>query len=166
MGFQRRSTLFPKLVYRFQSFRGFVDWRLSCGSERGMRYYMHDGPAAFRFELAGDLDANDATRLEQDWRTASSTVCARTLIIDVSWVTAMDEAVRGLFRRWYAGGAKFAARSKQSRELVESVTGHRFIPEPARAPAYRSWLSKSWLFRKSMPSAIPVTPLLALLIML
>jgi hypothetical protein len=36
-----------------------------------MRYYMHEGPAAFRFELAGDLDAADAATLQQDWQTAS-----------------------------------------------------------------------------------------------
>jgi hypothetical protein len=32
---------------------------------------MHEGPAAFRFELAGDLDAADAATLQQDWQTAS-----------------------------------------------------------------------------------------------
>ncbi|MGD1095675.1 MAG: hypothetical protein ABSB35_27240 [Bryobacteraceae bacterium] len=126
-----------------------------------MRYYMHDGPAAFRFELAGDLDANDATRLEQDWRTASSSVGTRTLIIDISFVTAMDEAVQSLFRRWYAGGAKFAARSRRSRELVETLTERRFTPEPARATPVQSWL-----FRKSMPFAIPAIPLVALLMLL
>jgi hypothetical protein len=44
-----------------------------------LRYYMHDGPSAFRFELAGQLDSNDAARLEQDWHTASSTIGDRTL---------------------------------------------------------------------------------------
>jgi hypothetical protein len=51
-----------------------------------MRYYMHEGPTAFRFEL------------------------------DLSFVTGLDEAVRSLFRRWYAGGSEFAAGSKWSRE--------------------------------------------------
>lgn len=91
-----------------------------------MRYYMHDGPSAFRFELAGDLDANDAGRLERDWRTASSTADSRTLIIDMSFVTGIDETARGLFRRWHAEGAEFAAGSERSRELVESITERPF----------------------------------------
>jgi len=33
---------------------------------------MHDGPTAFRFELVGNLNHEDARRLDQDWRTASS----------------------------------------------------------------------------------------------
>jgi hypothetical protein len=102
-----------------------------------MRYYMHDGPAAFRFELAGDLDANDAARLEQDWRTASSIVKARTLIVDVSFVTGIDEAALGLFKRWYSGGAQFAAGSKLSRELVESITEQPFAQGLPHAPTFQ-----------------------------
>jgi hypothetical protein len=102
---------------------------------------MHEGPAAFRFELAGDLDAADAATLEQDWQTASPSMRNRTLIIDLSFVTGVDEAVRSLFRRWYAGGAEFAAGSKWSRELVESITGRPFIRELPQAPTYRLWFS-------------------------
>jgi hypothetical protein len=102
---------------------------------------MHEGPAAFRFELAGDLDAADAATLEQDWQTASPSMRNRTLIIDLSFVTGVDEAVRSLFRRWYAGGAEFAAGSKWSRELVESITGRPLLRELPHAPTYRLWFS-------------------------
>jgi hypothetical protein len=128
---------------------------------RYMRYYMHDGPAAFRFELAGDLDANDAARLEQDWETAASMVGNRTLIIDLSFVTGIAESVRSLFKRWYAAGAEFAASSKRSRELVESITERPFTYEPPHAPTYKSWFSL-----KSISVTIPVIPLLALLALL
>jgi hypothetical protein len=123
-----------------------------------MRYYMHDGPAAFRFELAGELDSSDAARLEQDWRTASSIVGTRTLILDMSFVTAIDEAVRGLFRRWYAAGAEFAASSRRSRELVESITGRPFIQQPPHPPTYQSWVSLNL-----QPLTAPLIPILALL---
>jgi hypothetical protein len=111
-----------------------------------MRYYMHEGPAAFRFELSGDLDAADAATLEQDWRAASPSMGDRTLIIDLSFVTGIDEAVRSLFGRWYAGGAEFAASSKRSRELVESITGRPFARESPHPPTYQLWFSF-----KSMP---------------
>ena len=106
-----------------------------------MRYFMHIGPAAFRFELAGNLDASDAARLEQDWRVASSTVGYRALILDLSFVTGIDDAVRSLFQCWYAGGAEFAASSERSRELVESITERRFPPKSRHAPTYQPWFS-------------------------
>src|SRR5258708_39987174 len=102
-----------------------------------MRYYMHDGPAAFRFELAGDLDAADAGRLEQDWHTASSMMGNRTLRIDVSFATGIDETARSLFRRWYAAGAEFSASSKRSHKVVESITESPCPREQPHAPTYR-----------------------------
>jgi hypothetical protein len=111
-----------------------------------MRHFMHGGPAAFRFELAGDLDAADAARLELEWRTASPIVGNRTLIVDVSFVTGIDEAVRSLFRRWYAGGAEFAASSKPSRELVESITERPFTRELPHSPTYQPWFSFKSIF--------------------
>jgi hypothetical protein len=106
-----------------------------------MRYYMHAGPAAFRFELDGDLDAGDAARLEQEWRGASLTIGNRVLVVDMSFVTGIDEAARSLFRRWYARGAEFAAGSKESRELVESITERPYTRETSRQPTFQSWFS-------------------------
>ena len=106
-----------------------------------MHYYMHDGPAAFRFELAGDLNAGDAARLEQDWRGASLIIGHRLLVVDLSFVTGIDEAGRSLFRRWYDCGAEFAARSKQSRELIESITESPYTRELSYAPTYQPWFS-------------------------
>jgi hypothetical protein len=57
---------------------------------------MHEGPPAFHFELAGDLDAIDAATLKHDWQTASPIRRNRTLIIDLSFVAGINEAVRSL----------------------------------------------------------------------
>src|SRR5580693_3267770 len=70
-----------------------------------LKYYMHDGPSAFRFELAGDLNDEGAARLDQDWRTAS-VVGSRALIVDMTFVTNVDERGRALLGRWYAQGAQ------------------------------------------------------------
>jgi hypothetical protein len=106
-----------------------------------MRYYMHAGSAAFRFELDGDLDAGDAARLEQEWHGASLTIGNRVLVVDMSFVTGIDEAARSLFRRWYARGAEFAAGSKESRELVESITERPYTRETSRQPTFQPWFS-------------------------
>jgi hypothetical protein len=130
-----------------------------------MRHYMHDGPAAFRFELAGDLDANDAATLERDWHTASSIEGYRTLIIDVSFVTGIDEAARSLFKRWYARGAEFAAGSKRSRELVEWITERPFTQELPHPPTFQPWLSfKSLPLARHLRTILPLFGLLALLV--
>jgi len=106
-----------------------------------MHHYIHAGPAVLRFELAGDLDAGDAARLDEDWRGASSAIGDRLLVVDVTFVTGIDEAVRNFFRRWYAGGAEFAAGSKQSRELVESITQRPYTRETPHEPTYQPWFS-------------------------
>jgi len=108
-----------------------------------MHHYMHGGPAAFRFELAGDLDADDAARLEREWRGVSLTIGKRVLIIDLTFVTGIDEAARTLFKRWYARGAEFAAGSKESRELVESITERPYTRETSREPTFQPWFSYS-----------------------
>jgi hypothetical protein len=125
----------------FSILENLILWQAGCVFKSMMRYYMHDGPAAFRFELAGALDSNDAARLEQEWHTASSVMRGRTLIIDLSFVTAIDEAVRGLFQRWYEAGAQFAAGSELSRELVERITGRPFLRNLPLAPTYHPWTS-------------------------
>jgi ABC-type transporter Mla MlaB component len=97
-------------------------------------YYMHDGPAAFSFELAGTISPDDAVELEQAWRTASSTIGDRVLVVDLSFVTRIDEAGRDLLRRWHEHGARLVANSPTARLLAESIIGAP-LPAAASAPA-------------------------------
>lgn len=143
-----------------KSFEKTIWWLLACVLKGMLHYYMHDGPAAFRFELAGDLATGDAARLEQEWHTASSTIGDRTLIVDLSFVTAIDEAARSLFRRWHAAGAQFAAISPQSRNLVETITGRPFLQRQSQEPTYEPWLSGGWY------RGLSAIPLLAFVILL
>jgi hypothetical protein len=96
---------------------------------QALQYYMHDGPTAFRFELAGHLDHEGARRLDQDWRTASSTFGDRRRIIDITFVTGFDEQGGALITRWHRQGASFIANSKASRALAEAILGEP-LPEP------------------------------------
>jgi hypothetical protein len=102
---------------------------------------IHIGPSVVRFELAGDLNTGDASRLEHDWYGVRSAIGNRLLVVDVSLVTGIDEAARSLFKRWYARGAEFAAGSKQSRELVESITERPYTRESPHEPTYQPWFS-------------------------
>jgi len=95
-----------------------------------LQYYMHDGPTAFRFELAGDLNREGARRLDQAWRTASSVVGDRRLIVDMTFVTDVSEQGRALIHRWHEEGAQLIANSQASRALAESILGQP-LPKPA-----------------------------------
>src|ERR1700675_2265985 len=107
-----------------------------------LQYYMHDGPSAFRFELAGDLNNEAARDLDQAWRTASSVVGDRALVVDMTFVTGAEKDGRSLLARWYAEGAQLIARSKVSRALAEAIVGEP-LPESAStaiASPGRTWL--------------------------
>jgi hypothetical protein len=95
-----------------------------------LQYYMHDGQTAFRFELAGDLNHEGARILDQAWRTASSVVGDRRLIVDMTFVTAVSEEGRALISRWHEEGAQLIANSPTSPALAESILGQP-LPKPA-----------------------------------
>ena len=107
-----------------------------------LQYYMHDGPTAFRFELAGDLNNEAARDLDQAWRTASSMIGDRALVVDMTFVTGAETEGRVLLARWYAEGAQLIAGSKVSRALAEAIIGGP-LPQPAsigNAGTARTWL--------------------------
>ena len=116
--------------------------------KQALQYFMHYGPAAFRFELAGELDTEGAHRLEQDWLNASSMIGEHALIVDLTFVTGAEKEGRILLARWYSAGARFVAQSKVSRKLVEAITG-RPLGEFTSAGAARE--EQTWLpFRTSL----------------
>jgi hypothetical protein len=107
-----------------------------------MQYFMHYGPAAFRFELAGELDTDGAFRLERDWLKASSLIGQHALIVDLTFVTGAQAAGRSLLARWYAAGARFVAQSKTSRALIEAITGRPLNEATSNSPTGdTTWLS-------------------------
>jgi hypothetical protein len=109
--------------------------------EQALQYFMHYGPAALRFELAGQLDTEGAHRMERDWLSAASAIGKHALIVDLTFVTGAEKEGRMLLARWYSAGARFVAQSKVSRKLVEAVTGR---PSEATslgvAREQRTWL--------------------------
>ena len=103
------------------------------------RYYMHDGTTAFSFELAGRLSDKEARELQNAWRTASSVVGDRSLIVDLSYVTGIDVAGQELLRGWHDRGAQLVAKSPEARALVQSITGQSF-PELSATARHSTWL--------------------------
>jgi anti-anti-sigma regulatory factor len=101
-----------------------------------LHYYIHDGFDAFRFKLAGTLSEEGAQDLEQAWRTASSVIGARRVIVDLSHLTGIDPSGQALLSKWKERGARFVASSPRARKQLQSMTDHAIdVPAPVkRAP--------------------------------
>jgi anti-anti-sigma regulatory factor len=101
-------------------------------------YYMHDGPNAFSFEIAGRLSDDGARELQQARRTALSSIDRGVLIVDLSYVTSISIAGRHLLREWHDRGAQLVARSPDVRAMVQSTTGKSV--ELSAAMSHATWL--------------------------
>jgi len=88
-----------------------------------LKYQIHDGPAAMRFQLAGSLSGRGAESLHCAWQTALSILGDRPLIMDITSVTDADDQGRRLFRLWREHRVLIHAASRESRALVEDVLG-------------------------------------------
>jgi hypothetical protein len=117
---------------------------------QALDYYIHDGPAVFGSKLKGFIDNEGARRLSQVWRTASSLIGERRPMIDITFVTSVEEEGRRLLIDWHQAGVQFVANSKASRAMAESILGVP-VPEPEvlRRLAFRLKFSKpaaGWRF--------------------
>jgi hypothetical protein len=122
-------------------------------NRQALQYYMHDGPTAFRIELAGYINQEAERRLDQDWRTASSAIGDRRLNVDMTFVTGLDPQGRALLIRWHREGARLVANSKASRALAESILVEPLPDPPANTGgptiSDRTWPPLRDSFRKS-----------------
>ena len=119
-------------------------------------YYIHDGCFAPRSELAGFLSAELAAEVEACWRTASSTLAGRVLVIDLNRLTGAGEPGRQLLQ-WYEPGAHFLITSStHSDVLIESITGHPTLRASETAPTK----SARSLFIGATPAAVALALIL------
>jgi ABC-type transporter Mla MlaB component len=128
-----------------------------------LRYYMHDGPSAFRFELAGDLDRDGAERLDQDWQTASSVIGGRSLIVDLTFITGLDTSGSALIARWHREGAQIVAKSKLSKELASAALGKPIdapprVTQPAQDGTWAPFRTSLSMIRKIASHVARVEP--------
>lgn len=124
-------------------------------TESDFGYYMHDGATAFSFELAGRLSDDAARQLQQAWRTASSVVGERSLIVDLSYVNAIDQLGQDLLRDWHNQGAQLVANSPEASDLLQSITGES-VPISSVSARHSTWLP----FRIAAYAVIALTVLL------
>lgn len=86
-----------------------------------LRYYLHDGIAAFRFELIGKLSAIDLAELEGCWRTAKSSVAGRKLRLDLRKLIDIDDSGRQWLTEMLVEGADYIVESGFSEGLAREL---------------------------------------------
>jgi hypothetical protein len=113
-------------------------------------FYIHDGCDALRLKILGDLSGPGVASLDQAWRTASTTLRGRLLIIDLVSASHADEYGRDLLLGWHRIGAKIVTRSPESQALAHTIIG---VPIQMLAPKLR-WRDKlAQLCRRRLTTA-------------
>jgi hypothetical protein len=140
----RQATIFQRFPKNYTGRSRASHVNGSFMNNQALQSYMHDGPTAFRIELAGYISDEAAHRLDQDWRTASSAVGDRRLIIDMTYVTGVGQQGRALLVRWHQERARLVANSKASRVLAESILGEP-LPDPQPKTGSRMISDGTWV---------------------
>jgi hypothetical protein len=115
-----------------------------------LSYYMHDGPTSFRFEIEGSLSGSVAMELEQSWRTASSVIGNRPLVIALGHVSRIDPCGRALLLAWHQAGAQFVAKSPLAKTLVGAILGQPVL-SVMRVTKYDGWVQFGRLALRLIP---------------
>ncbi len=113
----------------------------------GLAYYMHDGPAAFRFQLAGDLSQESTADLDQARQTASSSLGGRSLIVDLTGIENIDTAGRELIEKWHGLGAQVVVTTREAKARIQSMTSvpFRFLEKNSERSEWLSGRAVVWL---------------------
>jgi len=122
-----------------------------------LKYYIHDGTEAFRFQLLGELREADVKELGGCWQTAKSTFGDRKLVLDLRELHSTDQSGKewllsmvregavclpeSYFRENITDAATAAAAGSQKssglfNKLTSGLRGDREIPagSPTQAP--------------------------------
>jgi anti-anti-sigma regulatory factor len=113
--------MFRKRYYKIWRTVSFRMSKALHTKKSDLAYHIHDGSTALRFQLSGDLSGSGVRDLHQAWRTASSIIGGRCLVVDLSAVTGMDHAGRELLETWQVEGARTVATSSAAKARIESM---------------------------------------------
>jgi hypothetical protein len=86
-----------------------------------LKYYIHDGTEAFRFQLIGELREEDVKELSGCWQTAKSTFGSRKLVLDLCNLRSADDAGKEWLLAMVREGADCVPESYFRANLAEQV---------------------------------------------
>jgi hypothetical protein len=97
-----------------------------------LKAYIHDGPASLAFVLVGGLTRSSTQDLEHSWRTATSILRGKQLIVNLAELTDVDDAGVRLLARMSQSGARLITGSNSVDALARDISGRTpvVIPSP------------------------------------
>jgi len=88
-----------------------------------LKITIHDAAGQRRLELEGRLAGAWGYELEHSWHTAKASHPNRTLAVDLTSVTFIDQAGRYLLQLMHRDGVRFMASDLMLQDLLDHVTG-------------------------------------------
>jgi anti-anti-sigma regulatory factor len=88
-----------------------------------LKITIHDAAGQRRLELEGRLAGVWVSELEHGWRTAQASHPNRTLAVDLTSVTFIDQAGHYLLRLMHRNGVRFVASDLMLQDILDHVTG-------------------------------------------
>src|SRR3954454_4719312 len=102
--------------------------RASRPTPSALKYYIHDGTEAFRFQLIGELREMDVKELAGCWETAKSTFGSRKLVLDLQRLASTDESGKEWLLAMVREGAVCVPES-YFRENLTDQTSSGVLPQ-------------------------------------
>lgn len=88
-----------------------------------LEVYLHDGARSLKFVIAGTLTEAWTQDLEHSWKTASSILNGKELVIDLVHLTAIDDEGIRLLTAMHRQGARLITGSVFSDALGLDISG-------------------------------------------
>jgi ABC-type transporter Mla MlaB component len=88
-----------------------------------LKITIHAAASQPRLELEGRLARVWVSELEHCWRTAQASHLNRTLAVDLTSVTFIDQAGRYLLRLMHRNGVRFVASDLMLQDILDHVMG-------------------------------------------
>jgi ABC-type transporter Mla MlaB component len=88
-----------------------------------LKMTIHDAAGQRRLELDGRLAGVWVSELEHCWRTAKASHPNRTVAVDLTGVTLIDQAGRYLLQWMHRDGVRFVASDLMLQDILDHVTG-------------------------------------------
>jgi hypothetical protein len=103
------------------------------------KYYIHDGTAACRLQLLGQVGESEVAELTSCWQTAKTTLGGRQLVLDLHEVNSIDDAGK----KWLAGMVQDGAACLPESFLMDAIAGKLDSRSQRTACAKPSWFLRA-----------------------
>ena len=118
----------------------------TAAGAQSLRYFIHDDFDAFRMEVSGSLAGSAASTAYEAWRVARLLARRARLVVDVSYVTRVDEYGEAVLQAWQKQEVQIVASSPASLAIVNSIPR---TPVPSAPRTLGGFLAQAANCRKS-----------------